>query len=54
MFENRLSGNIPDNTYVMTYAMFDDVNAEEYHEAFYCMSKFTRSKPYASLDDVYI
>ena len=42
-FENKLIGDIPDNTYVLTYAIFDDLNEKKHEEAFYCWTKYTRS-----------
>ena len=40
MFQNKLIGNIPDNTYVLMYNVFDDTNNQDMYEAYYCMSKF--------------
>ena len=52
MFENKLIGNIPDNAYVLTYTIFNDLNLENNYEAFYCMAKYKRSRTYTQLKKV--
>ena len=55
MFQNRLTGNIPDDTYVLMYSVFeDDKKRSDKYEAFYCMSKFEREKSHSDLSDVYV
>ena len=54
MFQNKLIGNIPDDTYVLLYSVFDDTRRRGSYEAFYCMSKFERDKRHSELSDVYV
>ena len=54
MFENKLIGDIPDNTYVLTYSLFDDRTNQGYTEAFYCMSKYSKIQQYSVESDVRI